>query len=254
MMVDGTTRIWVHSTLMKGMPAYTLRRRGMLPAMLWILAGILGGCAGSKGPELVTVPSSRYAEAFDAAVEAARKQGMPASLRDRRQGVIQTEPRFAGSLLEPWRTDNADLAQANENTLNFQRRRTRFEFVPLGYQAPLTDAEAGLIGPDVVAGNIPITDLTTFDGELELRAWVYVERAFEPGVRHDPWSRSLTTKYRNVDPEGTTEKPIGLIWTPVSRDRAYERRLLLAVEESLELSEPTEGPKAPDHPKSPPPG
>jgi hypothetical protein len=223
---------------------YTLRRGGMLPAISLMLSGILGGCAGSNGPEVVMLPSTRYSEAFDSAVEAVRKQGMPASLRDRRQGVILTEPRYAGSLLEPWRTDNANFAQANENTLNFQRRRTRFEFAPVGYQPPVTAAEEGLTGPDVVAGNLPITDLTSFDGELELRVWVYVERAFEPGVKRDPWSRSLTTKYRTVDSDGKTQKSEGLIWTPVNRDRAYERRLLLAVQESMGLSEPPESPES----------
>lgn len=215
------------------LPSYTSGCRVLLPAMCGLALAFLGGCAGSKGPEMLAVPSEQYTLAFDAAVEAARLQGMPASLRDRRGGVIQTEPRFAGSLLEPWRTDNSDFTQANENTLNFQRRRTRFEFVPAGYQPPMTPAEQGLTGPDVVAGNVPMTDLTAYHGELELRVWVYVERAFEPGVRYDPWSRSLTTKYKEISPDGTVQKNDGLIWTPVSRDQAYERRLLAAVQEML---------------------
>ena len=46
---------------------------------------------------------------------------------DMDEGVIETQPDIATSILEPWGNDNATLGQATENTLAFQRRRARFE-------------------------------------------------------------------------------------------------------------------------------
>ena len=93
-------------------------------ALIMALALGAGGCApGSEGPELLVIPSSSYARAFDAADAVVREESMSPALRDRRGGVIETEPRIEGSVLEPWRDDNATAEQAWENTFAFQRRR-----------------------------------------------------------------------------------------------------------------------------------
>ena len=199
---------------------------------LLLAAWTLTGCASSEGPEVVTITAAQYPAAFDAAVQAAREQGMPAVLRDRRSGVIETDPRFAGSLLEPWRTDNASFDQAAENTLAFQRRRARFEFAPAGFQETAQPDHAAA-APNLVGGGEPLPDLTQMQGDMELRVWVYVERATTLGLRRSTWTRSKTTSAILVEPEGQTKQNGPTYWTAASRDSAYERRLLAAVQAAL---------------------
>ena len=220
--------------------AYTAMRAAMLPLIVSAIP-FLSACAKPTGPTVLTIPSSGYDDAFDAAVEAARKQGLNAALRDRRAGIIETESRFAGSLLEPWRTDNSGWNQSVENTLNFQRRRARFEFVPAGTQ-PLV-ARSGptdLPGPNVITGDAERQDLTSFNGNLELRVWVYMERGYHRGVKRNTWSNSANTNYKIIQPPDQPPVPSGTTWTPISRDEDYERRLLSMIQTQLELSEPTQ--------------
>lgn len=223
-----------------------------------LLAVFIGGCASKpNGPEVLTISAADYPAAFDAAVEAARRQGLPALLRDRRGGVIETDDRMAGSILEPWRNDNASFDQALENTIAFQRRRARFEFAPVGFNPQEGAAAAApttrpLTGPDVVNAEGQPIDLTQATGDVELRVWVYVERGSMPGMRRSTWTRSKTTQTQLVYPEGQTDKPkakdrdkgIGVIWSPVARDPDYERRLLGMVQQMLTSGEfPTTKPE-----------
>ncbi len=187
-----------------------------------------GGCATSVGPAYLTIDSTAYAQAFDAAIAAARANDMPPALRDRRLGVIETTPSIAASILEPWRGGNASLDQALENTVVLQRRRARFEFTPA------TIRDAAVSGPPDLLGLAgPPTDLTAFQGAVELRVSVVVERAYSPGIRRSTWSSSGTTRAiirrPATDPESVTEP----FWAPVSRDTAFEQRLLAQVARSL---------------------
>ncbi len=196
-----------------------------------LLCGLHSGCATSQGPDFLSIDSQRYSDAFDAAVEAARVAGLWPIVRDRRSGVIETEPRIAGSLLEPWRTDNASFTQTIENTITFQRRRARFEFAPIIFP-PDQPPDAPLTGPDLFGTHKSEVDLTRHTGPLELRVWVYVERSYSPGLRRSTWTRAKTTRTRIVPAEGdgTLARQY---WTPVHRDEAFERRLLAAVQSAL---------------------
>lgn len=196
-----------------------------------VISGLLSGCATSQGPAFLTIQAEVYADAFDAAVEAAAVVGLTPIVRDRRSGVIETEPRIAGSVFEPWRDDNASFAQAIENTITFQRRRARFEFTPAGFR-PREPAEASLTGPDLFALHGAEVDLSRLAGPLELRVWVYVERAYSPGRRRSTWTRAKSTRSRIV-PTPDDEALPRRYWTPVRRDEAYERRLLAAVQSAL---------------------
>jgi hypothetical protein len=222
--------------------------------MALILAFALGlaGCApASEGPELLVIPASLYARAFDAADAAVRDESMPPALRDRRSGVIETEPRVAGSVLEPWRTDNATSEQAWENTFSFQRRRVRVEFLPEGFDPETSDE---LAGPDVVGLDSPLRDLTTHEGRIEVRVWAYLERSYTYGVRRSAWTSSGQRQARIFDAGvevSTTPPPTdwerqhsiaeerrGAIrsayWIPVSRDPAFERRVLAEIQRRME--------------------
>ena len=196
-----------------------------------LLCGLHSGCATSEGPAFLSLDSQTYAEAFDAAVEAARVVGLSPTVQDRRSGLIETEPRIAGSVLEPWRTDNASFTQTIENTITFQRRRARFEFAPVIFQ-PDQSPDAPLTGPDLFGTQEAVVDLTRHAGAIELRVWVYVERSYTPGLRRSTWTRAKTTRTRIVPAEEGDALPTQY-WTTVHRDKAFERRLLAAVQNAL---------------------
>ena len=208
-----------------------------------LLCGLHSGCATSQGPDFLSIDSQTYSDAFDAAVEAARVAGLPPIVRDRRSGLIETEPRIAGSVLEPWRTDNASFTQTIENTITFQRRRARFEFAPVIFQ-PNQPSDAPLTGPDLFGTQEAEVDLTRHTGPLELRVWVYVERSYSPGLRRSTWTRAKTTRTRIVPAEDDGTLP-SRYWTPVHRDEAFERRLLAAVQSAL-AQRPEASSKMPD--------
>lgn len=200
-------------------------------AGLALVVALAAGCS-TAGPDALLVQPSAYEATFDAALDAARRDGLTPVLLDRRSGVIETEARVAGSLLEPWRIDNSGFDQTFENTLAYQRRRARFEFVPVGFRPTESTSDATLPGPDLTAVRQPPIDLTQTDEPMELRVWVYVERAYVEGLRRNTWTRQGTTRTRTVTPrdQGTVEP--ATYWTPSSRDEAYERRLLRQVEQS----------------------
>lgn len=212
-----------------------------------------GGCSAPEPLVVLAVEPEGYQPAFDAAIEAARERGMPPLVRDRRAGVIETNAQIAGSVLEPWRWDNASLGQTIENTVAFARRRCRFEFVEEnGVSAP----SAGSDGSRIPEG--PLVDLTKTSRPLVLQVSVFVERAYSPGIRRGTWTRSQTTRNdflgevdrpwrrsRGEDaaisaPEDDLMPGPGrgraqaIFWTPVYRDTAYEQRLLEDVRRKLE--------------------
>lgn len=196
---------------------------------LWLTAFVLGlaGCAASDGPTVLVIDSAEYARVFDLAAEAARREGMMPIRRDRRAGVIETQPEYSASLLEPWRQDNAGFDQALENTVSLQRRRVRFEFVPAGAPPVQLPGGSALDGPRFVESEPEMPDLSTFDGPLELRVWVAVERSYRPGQRRSTWTRRYTSTPIGADLTGA-------YWVTVSRDLAQERRLLAQVERAAE--------------------
>ena len=212
--------------MMMRVPASAHTRRFAWMSLACCLAA--GGCATSVGPAYLTIDSTAYAQAFDAAIATARANDMPPAMRDRRLGVIETTPSIAGSILEPWRGGNASFDQAMENTIVLQRRRARFEFTP----ATIRDAAAGG-PPDLLGLSGPPPDLTAFEGAVELRVSVVIERAYSPGIRRSTWSRTGTSRAVITRPASDPETPTKPFWTPVARDTAFEQRLLALVAESL---------------------
>jgi hypothetical protein len=204
-------------------------RAGVLACVL--VALIVGGCSSSRGPTVITIDAARYGATFEAAIDATRAQGlMPAHL-DRRTGIIDTEPDPAGSVLEPWRMKASSFAQAIDNTLGSQRRRARVEFLPVPGAAVGADdtlPPADLLTPAPV-------DLTTFDGPIEVRVYVYVDTEHRPGERPGTWTLTRSETMVIVTPDG--ERLSGRYWVPVSRDTAFERRLLADIQRASGVSD-----------------
>lgn len=174
---------------------------------------------------MLNVEPGEYLATFEAAAEAARSHGMRPVLRDPRGGVIETDATVAGSILEPWR-DPGDAARTTiENTLHAQRRRVRFEFT----QTDVDDVAAS--GGRGVAGDLSAIDLTRHDGSLELRARVFIERAYEPGRQHSIWTSRVSSTMRVPEPGDPTIDHAAPFWVTVARDPDMERRLLARVAE-----------------------
>jgi hypothetical protein len=211
--------------------------------ILLLLAALPAACHTPDQGDSLQFPCEDYGRAFQACIDAGREQGMPPALADRGNGIIETEPNTIGSLLEPWRTDSSGLDQTLQATVQFERRRVRFVFVPAGYEPEAIDGAGDFRGGESPGSprDIERFDLELAEGPVELRTRVFIERAFEPGVRPDPWSGTLATRTTAPRParrdDGTTRSPT--VWTPIGRDEAAERRLTARVAELLGPAEVT---------------
>jgi len=198
----------------------------------------LWACNTLDGPASIELAGQDYGRAFKACIDAGREQDMPPALADRGNGIIETEPRIMGSVIEPWRTDASGVDQLAESTLQLQRRRVRFVFVPAGFEPEPIDGRSDFTGA-AQPGSPADTrrfDLETWQGAVELRARVFVERGFVPGVRSNTWSATLSTTttepVRKGPKDDTTRSPTQ--WTPVGRDEAAERTITARVRALLE--------------------
>lgn len=208
--------------------------------IVWVIATASAGsgCSSTRQDRL-EIRGDQYDQAFDAAQRATRGEGMPPLLADRSGGVIESRPRLAGSIMEPWRLDHGSVDQWAASTVHKQRRRVRFEFLPIEFVPPESFGEDELVGPPVPGSEedlVRTTNLCTFDGPIEVRVWVWIEREQRAGLRRSTWTRQgrsyATNPLDTVTPDdGTTRSPG--VWTPVERDVVMEQRLLADVAESL---------------------
>jgi len=209
----------------------------MAACLLGMLAALAGGCAPPVARSFA-FERPEYDRVFDAALEAARQAGLQPVVADRELGVIETGPRTAGSILEPWRTDNDGLGDTMASTVNLQRRRARFEFVPEGFAAPEPRSDQPSRGP-AIAGSDRAQDrfdLVTFTGRSEVRAWVFVDRAFKPYQSFGRWTLGETRYASNPADKRSPDDPATAInteWTPIGRDVPYEDRLMRRLRELL---------------------
>ena len=227
---------WTQMRVTTGQSRPQIRLSAFLGAVLVV---VIGGCASDRGSHPMEITSKQYAKAFDAACTVSTKAGMPPLVKDRAGGVIEGRPRLSGSLIQPWRVDNADFSQFVENTINKQRRRVRFEFLPIDFRPPEPTGETELLGSVVPGSTIDEArsiDLLGHSGDIEVRVWVYVEREFIPNLQRGTWSRVGRAFARNpleADPrnDGTTRTPGR--WSSVGRDEQMEQRLLAQMESTL---------------------
>ena len=196
----------------------------------------MAGCATvSEGPEFIPVSHDTYERAFDAACAVAREEGLVPEITDRRAGSIETQPRTAGSLLEPWAWQDLTASEVLEGTFGFERRRARFEFIPAGFRPVPPEATAPLAGP-ILPGSTRGSgaDVASTTGDLELRVSVSVERQFRPGYQGPAYTRSLGSFSTDVTAKDDPRAPRDLsMWTPIARDERLERLLLARIEARL---------------------
>lgn len=209
-------------------------------AGLMVFVSIVAGCQSREAHRTsLALTPDQYDSAFEAALDASNDNGFDPSLRDRRRGIIETEPVISASVFEPWRAGSATFGQLIENTTTLQRRRIIWEFSAL--QLP-TKSESTSAEPDVLAMFQLPMDLTTTESPMELRVVVVIERAASPGVRPSTWTTRRSTRTIIVDPmtglAGST-----LYWTPVARDSAFESVLLTAVQTQLNVPPVEETPQ-----------
>ena len=211
-------------------------------ACIGLLLGSLAGCA-TPAPPVLAFDRADYERVFEAAMESAREDGLEPVVADRDLGVIETSPRTAGSVVEPWRTDNSGVEEMLAHTVNLERRRARFEFVPEGFAAPVPDPQSPSLGPAIPGSDRAEQrfDLVKAGGRIELRAWVFVDRAFLPNQSFGRWTLGETrystdpTQVRKPDDPGTA---IDTQWTPIGRDEPYEQRLMQRIHELLAKAPP----------------
>lgn len=239
--------------------------RALAPGLAAALL-LTGGCTRGQDARpvsgsLLRIDRDRFDQAFDSVLAVAADEGFTVSLVDRRAGIIETEPRHAPSVLEPWHPDGSTLGTRLSNTLNDRARRLRFEFVAQD-QDDARIATGDLPGPDLLGlradadrggtgaaaawpGAESPPDPPASDAALVLRAWTWLERSHVPGMRRHPWSRSLTTRSGFdgwTDDEAAWEalrrRPTGgrrgsVQREIVERDPAFERRLLARIESRI---------------------
>lgn len=202
-----------------------------------LAAVVLPGCA-APGPPVLSVSPEDYGRAFEAALEAAREAGLQPVVVDRALGVIETDARTAGSALEPWRLDNDGLGDTLAHTVNFERRRARFEFVPASFSVPDPAPDSPSLGPAIPGSDRAESrfDLLRSREPIEMRAWVYVDRGFRPNQRIGRWSLAETSYAEDPlarQQPGDASTRIDTEWTPVGRDVPYEGRLMGRIRDLL---------------------
>lgn len=208
-------------------------------------AVLLGGCASDAGgPSYLTIARAQYEQVFLAACEVARGEGLAPEIADRQTGTITTQPRFAGSVVEPWTWQQLTASDVVAGTFGFERRRATFEFVPVGFtpQSAATSAGSSPLAGAVLPGSERGSgaDLSSStrgegDGLLELRVSVSVERQFRPGYQGTAYTRALGSFSRDVTDE-KAESPVArdrANWTPVARDERLERALIAQIQSRL---------------------
>jgi hypothetical protein len=208
--------------------------------LLLSLAGSMVGCSASSGPEIVTIAPDQYQEAFSTTIELVRARGWEPELIDRRSGVIETAAFQSGSFVEPWHLNTLDMATIVENTLSKTRTRVRVEFRP-ARTASLAHSDRTTVHRPEYLGNADTADLIDTSSPLDLRVWIFTEHGHVPNVMRSTWMPTLVARPRQTGHDTTWERPpSGLVWIPTSRDRNAERRLMLAIEQSLQTNQPVQ--------------
>jgi hypothetical protein len=214
---------------------HAYQQRLKVAAFVALVALTSAGCTTtSTVGDSLAIESAHYAQAFDAALVVARNHGAPAAIRDRRSGLIETEPVYTPTLCEPWYWPRSTFEHVIEGTVSLQRRRARFEFSPAVVPDQPPQQSAQLLGPEYTGAQSNEIDLTTWTGPIDLRVTIFVERAHQPGERRSTWTRKATSQ-ATVFPLDEDDPPVpDQFWQVVTRDRETEQHILAEVARMLQ--------------------
>jgi len=222
----------------------TLRMLPRLCLALMVIASV--GCAARRTEIANPIPVgvAEYDAVFDATLDVLRDHRFQIARRDRRYGLITTEPRTAASALEVWHPDRTTPGQVARNSINHQRYRIVARIRPRQDDPAATDDNAtspeDADGPDQAGGG---------DYELAVEARL-ARRQLPPRILNT--AAVANTRVRRkagvVRPIFTEAGDIEPHWRPVGRDREYERRLVATI---LQRATRTEVPPAESGPEPP---
>ncbi|MBM4111546.1 MAG: hypothetical protein FJ254_09370 [Phycisphaerae bacterium] len=200
-------------------------------ALVMLALAALTGCTTWQGPTEIAVPAGEYDRSVQTAVETLNRLGYQCAVIDREAGLVDTDPLRAGSLVEPWRTDNASLSDGAANTVSPRRRQVRLTWTPVGAEQALVEPTT-LVGPVVPGAAAPRSSAAFGTGPLILRAIVSLEQQYTPGDRMSSYSANLSSQF--TEPRSATVGPVDRgTWTPVGRDEATEQRILGLIERAI---------------------
>ncbi len=212
------------------MNAFASVRGSLLLALLASFL-VLGGCADPV-PEVLTFSGEQYPAVREQVVYAMRSEGFAVDRNDPRLGVFTSDPRPASTLLELFKLDNSNLAQAWESTVNQQRRRVRIVVEPAEPQNGPGPEQAAQMTQ--VTLNPPPPTFVDPQGLLNLRVLVFVDRAAQPHWRVETTTRRLSS--RALEPELMERGMQPVYWQPISRDPAMEQRLMRRILQGIAAS------------------
>ncbi|MEM9083049.1 MAG: hypothetical protein AAGB34_05580 [Planctomycetota bacterium] len=112
----------------------------------------------------VNIEAGHYKEAFALAKDVLRDNGFRIDRVDAAGGIIRSSPAISSGLATPWIKHSTGIRGSFDDTLNRERRVTVLRFSP--------------------NDGVRADDLRAYEGPLELRVEVQLQRVYEPGRRH----------------------------------------------------------------------
>lgn len=192
--------------------------------MALVSAVVVAGCSQAV-PDVsnpIPIATAEYDRVFNAAVMVLRDEHYVVDRKDRRFGVVTTEPRIAASVFEPWHTGNTTPAQTTESTLNLDRRTVRV-----------------MIDPAAESGDYQLQVHVRRDRRHHPTRVLNTAAMGSVGVTH-----RRATDYQPLLTESGVEESF---WAEVGRDELLEKRLLAAIlRRSVKLDQPEADVKATD--------
>jgi hypothetical protein len=211
------------------------RLHWIAPLSIVALTALPGGCARelAQTPNPIEIAAGEYDRVFDASIQTLRDMRFTVERKDRRFGVVTTEPLPAASAIEPWHADNTTSQQVAQSTLHFQRRIVRIELAPAAADAR----------PDAYRMTVRVDVQRRYDAPKELNS------AFIGAARfRDVRERNLAQRTET----GLEESR----WSPVGRDEQLEQRLIASIlnlaTRQPQPAEPAPATPAPNNPPAQP--
>lgn len=175
-----------------------------------LAAVLLGGCAQAPAVTAnpIEITAGEYDRVFDASIQALRDMRFTVDRKDRRFGVVTSQPLIASSAIEPWHRDNTSSRQVIQSTLHLQRRIVRVELAQAD-PSPGARAEA-----------------------YRMSVQVQIERRYDPPAELNT-ALIGASSFRDVRKQlvkQTTEAGVEKSrWANVGRDEQLEQRLIARI-------------------------